>query len=55
MTIKEITGGINFVNYSTELDELLERTKEVSSGRDEVLEEIEATELSLAMLKKLAD
>jgi hypothetical protein len=54
LTVKEITGGINFVNYSTELDELLEKTKDVSASREEVLEEIEDSILSLRILKKLA-
>lgn len=54
LTIKEITGGINFVNYSTELDELLEKTVETSATREEVLEEIENNTLSLKILKNLS-
>ena len=54
LTIKEITGGINFVNYSTELDELLEKTTDAGSSREEVLEEIEDSILSLRILKKLS-
>lgn len=55
LTIKEITGGINYNNYSTELDELLEKTKDVSATREEFLEEVEDTILSLRILKKLAN
>ena len=55
LTIKEITGGINYNNYSTELDELLEKTKDISASREEVLEEIEDSILSLRILKKLAN
>lgn len=55
LTIKEITGGINYNNYSTELDELLEKSKDVSVSREEVLEEIEDSILSLRVLKKLAN
>ena len=54
LTVKEITGGINYNNYSTELDELLEKTKDVSATREEVLEEIEDSVLSLRILKKLS-
>jgi hypothetical protein len=55
LTIKEITGGINFVNYGSELDELLENTVESAASREEVIEEIEDTILSLRILKKLAN
>lgn len=54
LTVKEITGGINFVNYGAELDELLEQTKDNAIGRDELLEEIENSDLSLRVLKKLS-
>lgn len=53
LTIKEITGGVNYNNYPTQLDELLEGSKDEALSREEVLEEIEASELSLGMLKKL--
>jgi hypothetical protein len=54
LTIKEITGGINYNVYSTELDVLLERTLESAISREEFLEEIENTPLSLSLLKKLS-
>jgi hypothetical protein len=53
LTIKEITGGINYNNYPTQLDELLEKTKDTASSREEVLEEIEDSILSLRILRKL--
>jgi hypothetical protein len=54
LTVKTITGGINFVNYGHELDELLEKTVDTAISREEFLEEIEDTELSLSVLKKLS-
>jgi hypothetical protein len=54
LTIKEITGGVNYNNFPTQLDELLEGSKEAATSREEVMEEIEEAELSLSMLKKLS-
>lgn len=54
LTIKQITGGVNFVNYGHELDQLLEKTVDTAISREEFLEEIEDTELSLSVLKKLS-
>jgi hypothetical protein len=54
LTVKEITGGINYNNYPTQLDDLLEGSRDAALGRDEVLEEIEDAELTLAVLKKLS-
>lgn len=54
LTVKEITGGVNYNNFPTQLDELLEGSKEAATSREEVMEEIEEAELSLSMLKKLS-
>jgi hypothetical protein len=57
LTIKEITGGINYSNFGKDLDELHEavKNKENYSGLDEVLEELEQAPVSLKILKKLTE
>jgi hypothetical protein len=54
LTVKEITGGVNYNNYPTQLDELLEGSKEAAISREELMEELESSELSLSVLKKLS-
>lgn len=54
LTVKEITGGVNYNNYPTQLDELLEGSRDSAVSREEVMEELESSELSLSMLKKLS-
>lgn len=54
LTVKEITGGVNYNNYPTQLDELLEGSKEAAISREELMEEIENSDLSLSVLKKLS-
>lgn len=54
LTVKEITGGVNYNNYPTQLDELLEGSRDNAISREEVMEELEGSELSLSLLKKLS-
>jgi hypothetical protein len=57
LTIKEITGGINYTNFGPELDELNEAAKQVTyySGVEDFLEEMEEAPVSINILKKLTE
>jgi len=57
LTIKEITGGINYSNFGKDLEELHESVinKDTYSGLEEVLEELEQAPVSLKVLKKLTE
>jgi hypothetical protein len=57
LTIKEITGGINYSNYGKDLDEIYEisKNKENYAGLEEFLEELEDSPVSIKILKKLTE